>query len=235
MLLNDYLLPLDIELTEEQLQQFSLFYELLITTNEKMNLTAIRDEQGILIKHFVDSIIYSREAVAKAQPQKILDLGTGAGFPGIPLSILYPSYQVDLVDALNKRVEFLKEVVTTLNLPHTNCYHGRGEDLGKDPSFREMYDLALARAVSYLPTLSEYLLPFVKIGGYAIVTKELPYEEEIKKSEEALQKLGGAIEDITLYTLPQVDNKRCIITIKKIKETPLTYPRRAGIPLKRPL
>ena len=200
-----------------------------------MNLTAIRDEKGIIIKHFVDSLIYSRLAVETTKPHKVLDLGTGAGFPGIPLSILYPELLVDLLDSLNKRILFLEEVVERLSLNNTHCYHGRGEDFGKEPSFRESYDLVLARAVSYLPTLSEYLLPFVKVGGYAVVTKEFPYEEEVEKSKEAIHILGGTITDIHAYTLAETANKRGIIYIKKVEETPEKYPRKAGIPLKRPL
>lgn len=221
-------------LTDEQLAQFEAYYELLTYYNKQFNLTAIRQKEEIFIKHFVDAILYSNLASTK-EGDKVLDLGSGAGLPGIPFSILYPNKEVVLVDALNKRVNFLRTVIDALKLPNTVAIHDRGEALGKDPLYRETFDIVLARSVAYLPVLSEYLLPFVNVGQYAIITKEAPYEEEVAESKKAIALLGGKIEQIKAYTLPIYGNQRAVIFIKKIKKTPAQYPRRSGTPTKKPL
>ena len=221
-------------LSEKQLNQFSQYYDLLTFYNKQFNLTAIRNKDEILIKHFVDSIIYSEMAIEK-EGNKILDLGTGAGLPGIPFSILYPEKEVLLVDSLNKKVNFLNTVIDELHLENTTALHARGEDLGRDENYREYFHIVLARSVAYLPTLSEYLLPLVAVGSHSIVTKESPYEEEVEKSKKAIKLLGGKIESIKEYTLSIYNNQRAIIYIKKEHQTPEKYPRKAGTPKKNPL
>ncbi|AMP21256.1 hypothetical protein AZF37_08965 [endosymbiont 'TC1' of Trimyema compressum] len=222
------------DLSEKQLYQFSQYYSLLTFYNKQFNLTAIRNQDETLIKHFVDSIIYSEMAMLK-KGNRILDLGTGAGLPGIPFSILYPEKKILLVDSLNKKVNFLNTVIEKLNLKNTTVLHARGEALGRDENYRESFQIILARSVAYLPTLSEYLLPLVKVGSYCIVTKEAPYEEEVEKSKKAIKLLGGKIDIIRNYTLPVYNNERAIIYIKKEQKTPNIYPRKAGTPKKKPL
>ena len=221
-------------LSEKQLNQFSQYYDLLTFYNKQFNLTAIREHDEILIKHFVDAIIYTEMAAIK-EGNRILDLGTGAGLPGIPFSILYPDKEVLLVDSLNKKVNFLNTVIEALNLENTTALHARGEELGNNEDFREKFQIVLARSVAFLPTLSEYLLPLVKVGSYCIVTKEAPYEEEVEKSKKAIKLLGGNIDTIKEYTLPIYNNQRAIIYIKKELHTPEKYPRKAGTPKKNPL
>ena len=221
------------ELSKKQLDQFSQYYNLLTFYNKQFNLTAIRNKNEILIKHFVDSIIYSKMAMLK-KGNKILDLGTGAGFPGIPFSILYPEKKIFLIDSLKKKINFLNTVIEKLNLKNTITLHARGEDLGRDKNYREIFQIVLARSVAYLSTLSEYLLPLVKVGNYCIVTKEAPYGEEVEKGKKAIKLLGGKINTIKDYTLPIYNNKRAIIYIKKEQKTPNVYPRKANN-LKKPL
>lgn len=222
------------DLGKKQLNQFSQYYSLLVFYNKQFNLTAIRNQDEILVKHFIDSIIYSKMATLK-KGDKILDLGTGAGFPGIPFSILYPEKKVFLVDSLTKKVNFLNTVIEKLNLKNTTVLHARGECLGRDKNYRESFQIVLARSVAYLSILSEYLLPLVEVGKYCIVTKKVPYEEEIEKSKKAIKLLGGKIDAIKIYMLPICNNERAIIYIRKLQETPSIYPRRAGMQKKKPL
>ncbi len=222
-----------IELTEEMLDKFSMYARLLVEWNEKMNLTAITDEEGIVIKHFLDSL--SLFSVLPESTKKLIDVGTGAGFPGIPLSIANNSFNITLLDSLAKRVNFLNEVCNTLELNNIEAIHGRAEDYGVKKEYREKYDIATARAVAALPVLLEYCLPFVKKGGMFIAMKGPDIKEEIKESKKALDVLGGEIEEVRTFTLPNSGNERCIVMIKKYRHTPSIYPRKSGKPTKLPI
>lgn len=237
-ILNDYLLNLEqpLVLSSVQLDQMELYYEHLVKISAITNLTAIKDQEGILIKHFVDSFIYLTLTLENIPlVNRVLDLGTGAGLPGIPLAILKPDLKVDLLDASMKKVNFLNEVINLLGLTNVRAFHERAEDLAHQKDFRESYDLVLARAVSFLPTLSEYLLPFVKKEGFCAITKECPLDEELEKSLRSIRLLGGEISLTKYYTLPVFLNKRAVLFIKKIKRTKNIYPRKAGTPQKNPL
>ena len=216
----------------EQLEQFFDYMELLIEWNEKMNLTAITDPEEIILKHFIDSITILKYIEDDA---KVVDIGTGAGFPGIPLSIMNPTLKITLVDSLNKRLIFLQEVVNKLNLKNVEIVHARAEDFGRDKKYREKFDIATSRAVANLSTLSEYLLPLVKVKGKCISMKASGASEEIKQAEKAIDVLGGRIDKVEEFKLPQSDIGRTIIIISKEKQTPTKYPRKAGIPSKEPI
>lgn len=219
-------------LTEKQLKQFELYYDMLIEKNKVMNLTAITEFDEVLEKHFLDSVSLIR-AVDLHQSLKVMDLGTGAGFPGIPLKIVFPNIQVTLADSLNKRVLFLNEVVEALGLEQVEAVHGRAEDLARDKKYRERYDLCVSRAVANLSTLSEYCLPFVKIGGKFVSYKSGDCEEEILNSKSAVFLLGGKIADTVKFDLGEA--KRTFVMIDKVKGTSKEYPRKAGTPSKKPL
>lgn len=221
-------------LSEGQWTQLRQYLELLQSWNKVMNLTAIEDEPGIIYKHFLDCFYYLSYAGARAE-QRILDLGTGAGLPGIPLKILYPQAQVYLVDSLQKRLHFLQEVIQKLQLTNIHLVHGRAEDLGKDPQYREKFDLVLSRAVAALPVLSEYCLPLVKVGGQFAAAKGPKAQEELAQAQKAIDLLGGKVQKIHEYQLPYINEGRSIIIIEKVQATPKNYPRKAGIPAKRPL
>lgn len=223
---------ISIELSEKQLEQFRLYYEMLVEKNKVMNLTGITEWNEVLEKHFLDSISLIR-AVNLNQELTVMDMGTGAGFPGIPLKIAFPELKVTLADSLNKRVLFLQEVIDALELENIEAIHGRAEDLAKDKNYREQYDLAVSRAVANLSTLSEYCLPFVKIGGQFISYKSGECEEEVEASKSAVFLLGGKIKDIVKFDLGE--SGRSFIVIDKVKGTPKTYPRKAGTPTKNPL
>jgi len=223
-----------IELTEEQVQQFLDYYEILIEWNEVMNLTAITDFDEVMLKHFVDSL-----ALGKALPVKdglrMIDVGTGAGFPGIPLKIAYPNLEVVLLDSLNKRVKFLNAVIEKLGLKGITAVHGRAEDFARQAEYRESFDVSVSRAVANMASLSEYCIPYTKVGGYFVPYKSGNIEEEIKEGKKAVQILGGEIEDIIKFSLPGSDIERSLVVIKKVKETGKKYPRKAGLPSKEPL
>lgn len=219
-------------LTEKQLKQFELYYDMLIEKNKVMNLTAITEFDEVLEKHFLDSVSLIR-AVDLHQSLKVMDLGTGAGFPGIPLKIVFPNIQVTLADSLNKRVLFLNEVVEALGLEQVEAVHGRAEDLARDKKYRERYDLCVSRAVANLSTLSEYCLPFVKMGGKFVSYKSGDCEEEILNSKSAVFLLGGKIADTVKFDLGEA--KRTFVMIDKVKGTSKEYPRKAGTPSKKPL
>lgn len=223
---------ISIELSEKQLEQFRLYYEMLVEKNKVMNLTGITEWDEVLEKHFLDSISLIR-AVNLNQELTVMDMGTGAGFPGIPLKIAFPELKVTLADSLNKRVLFLQEVIDALKLEDIEAIHGRAEDLAKDKNFREQYDLAVSRAVANLSTLSEYCLPFVRIGGQFISYKSGECEEEVEASKSAVFLLSGKIKDIVKFELGE--SGRSFIVIDKVKGTPKTYPRKAGTPTKNPL
>lgn len=225
---------LDIELSDTQMDQFMVFYEMLIETNKVMNLTAITEFNEVIDKHFIDSL----ELVKAADLRKslhIIDVGTGAGFPGIPLKIAFPELDIVLLDSLNKRVNFLNQVIEKLGLKRIQAVHGRAEDYGRNPIYREKFDLCVSRAVANLSTLSEYCMPFVQIGGYFIPYKSGKIQEELKNSERALSLLGGKIEKCTAYNLEDTDIERSLIMIKKVEAIKKIYPRKAGKPSKEPL
>ena len=221
-----------ITLSENQLEQFRIYYEMLVEKNKVMNLTGITEWDEVLEKHFLDSISLIR-AVDLNKSLTVMDMGTGAGFPGVPLKIAFPNLKVTLADSLNKRVLFLQEVIDTLKLEDIVAIHGRAEDLARDKAYREQFDLSVSRAVANLSTLSEYCLPFVKIGGQFISYKSGEIEEEVAASKSALFLLGGKISNTVKFELGE--SGRSFIVIDKVNGTPKTYPRKAGTPSKKPL
>ncbi len=225
---------LGVELSEVQVEQFFNYYELLIEKNKVMNLTAITELDEVLKKHFLDSISLAKVVDLK-QNLSILDLGTGAGFPGIPLKIAFPQLEIYLVDSLNKRVLFLQEIIQKLNLDKIKAVHGRAEELARKKEYREVFDLCVSRAVANLSTLSEYCIPFVKVGGSFISYKANEVEKEVEEAKKALFLLGGKCTGVEQFLLPGTDIKRSFVMIEKEKKTPKTYPRKAGTPGKHPL
>lgn len=225
---------MNIRLTDDQKSQFDLYYELLIEWNRVMNLTGITDYDEVNLKHFTDSLTISR-IIDMAQINTLIDVGTGAGFPGIPIKIAFPHIKVYLLDSLNKRIKFLNEVIKKLGLKNIYAFHGRAEDFAKDRQYREKFDVCVSRAVANLPTLSEYCIPFVKTGGYFVSYKGGDSDEEVVRSENAITLLGGEIENTDRFFLPDTDMGRTLIKIRKRKSTPNRYPRKAGIPSKEPL
>lgn len=224
----------EISLTEEQVNQFLQYYELLVSWNKVMNLTAITEYEDVVEKHFVDSLM-SAKIVKYEDVNTVIDIGTGAGFPGIPLKIMYPHLKVTLLDSLNKRIKFLNEVIEKLKLDKIETIHGRAEDFAKKKEYREQYDLCVSRAVANLATLSEYCLPYVKVNGTFLPYKSGEIEQEMKESENAVKILGGEIKDIYKFELPGTDIKRSMVVIEKKKVTAKKYPRKAGMPAKEPL
>lgn len=233
-LIKPEMVKLNIELSEKQYSQIYKYYNLLIEWNHVMNLTAITDETEFVTKHFVDSILLV-EHYDFNSCDSLIDIGTGAGFPGIPLKIVFPHLKVTLLDSLNKRIHFLNEVIILLELENAETIHGRAEDYGKDDVYREQYDLCVSRAVSQLPVLSEYCMPFVKVQGSFIAYKSIDTDDEIANSYSAIEILGGSEPKIKESTL--IENKvvRRFVFIEKKEITPIKYPRKAGIPQKRPL
>ena len=225
---------LGITLSNEQLEQFLIYYEMLVEWNEKMNLTAITDFQDVMKKHFVDSVSLIK-AYDVTKSVSIIDVGTGAGFPGLALKIAFPQLRVTLLDSLNKRILFLDAVIDKLNLSDVETIHGRAEDFAKPGKLREKFDLCVSRAVANLSTLSEYCLPFVKKGGMFISYKSEKISEEFEMAENAISFLGGRVKNQVEFTLPDSDIYRNLFVIDKIKETPKKYPRKAGLPGKEPL
>ena len=229
--IND-LKAIGIELSDEQLEQFLTYYEMLIEKNKVMNLTTITDFDEVLEKHFEDSLSLI-QAVDLEKSQTVIDLGTGAGFPGIPLKIAFPNLQITLADSLNKRIIFLDDVISELGLTGIDTVHGRAEDLAKNSDYREKFDLCVSRAVANLSTLSEYCLPFVKIGGKFISYKAGECDEEVAASKSSVFLLGGKISDIKKFELGE--SGRAFVIIDKVSGTPKKYPRKAGTPSKDPL
>ena len=221
-----------IELTEEQLEKFYLYMNILLEWNEKINLTAITNEEEIILKHFVDSLTINKYI---EDSKSLIDVGTGAGFPGIPIKILRQDLKIILLDSLNKRINFLNEVIEKLELKNIECIHGRAEEFGKNKNYREKYDISTSRAVANMSTLSEYLIPFVKIGGKVLAMKGDKAEEELEEAKKAIKLLGGKVENIDNFYLPNSDIKRSIIIIKKIEKTESKFPRKPGMPAKEPI
>ncbi|MBQ8247564.1 MAG: 16S rRNA (guanine(527)-N(7))-methyltransferase RsmG [Lachnospiraceae bacterium] len=228
----------DLKLSEKQIQQFSDYYDLLVEWNSFMNLTAITEFDEVCKKHFLDSLsivkAYDRNFFEK-ENFSLIDIGTGAGFPGIPIKIAFPNIHVTLLDSLNKRIKFLNTVIEKLALANCETYHGRAEDYAKPDLLREKYDLCVSRAVANLSTLSEYCLPYVKVGGDFVSYKSEKITEESVQAEKAISILGGKVDRQIDFTLPESDIYRNIYIISKDKITPKKYPRKAGLPSKEPL
>lgn len=229
----------DFMLQEKQMQQLRVFYENLIEWNKVMNLTAITEEEDVYTKHFLDSysILTSvpRETLEQNPGAHLIDVGTGAGFPGIPIAIAFPELQVTLMDSLNKRINFLKDTIEKCGLKNVTCIHSRAEELGRNEEHREKYDYAVSRAVANLSTLNEYCLPFVKVGGSFIAYKGDKVADEMPAGKKAAELLGAKLTREFAFYLPETDYRRTILTFTKKKETPKKFPRKAGTPAKEPI
>lgn len=229
---------LNILLSDEQIKQFEQYYEMLVETNKVMNLTAITELEDVITKHFLDSIALSyvyEDINDDSKEIHILDLGTGAGFPGIPLKIAFPHLSITLMDSLNKRVKFLQSVIDNIHLDKISAVHGRAEEMARKPEYREQFDICVSRAVANLSTLNEYCLPFVKIDGKFISYKASDIEEELHDSDKAIKILGGKLSTVKKIELPNSDIGRSFVIIDKIKNTPNAYPRKAGTASKEPI
>lgn len=223
-----------VELTDRQLEQFNSYYELLVEWNKVMNLTAITEFEEVLQKHFIDSISIAG-SMDMEKCESIIDIGTGAGFPGLPLKIVYPHIKVVLLDSLNKRIRFLDEIVDNLKLSDIETIHGRAEDIAKKDEYREQFDFVVSRAVANLASLAEYCIPFVKKGGYFVSYKSGSAEEEIEQAKKAIFVLGGEKKNVVKFQLPDSNMERALVIIEKIKTTPKKYPRKAGMATKEPI
>ena len=224
----------DFDLNEDQMNQFHAYYELLVEKNKVMNLTAITDEYEVYIKHFYDSLTISR-VIEMSDVNLVMDVGTGAGFPGIPLKIAYPHIKLTLLDSLLKRVRFLEEVGTKLELKDVSYVHGRAEDFSQDPSYRESFDLVTSRAVAQLNKLAEFCLPFTSINGIFLAMKGSDVGDELQAAKHALHVLGRASHEIVSLSLPEDMGSRNLIMMKKTAQTPKKYPRKAGMIKNQPL
>lgn len=250
----DILNKVEVSLNDNQCDQFDEYYKILVEWNEFMNLTGITEYDEVLLKHFVDSLAIkkaivdiSNENISKCGKDEIgevlnldkgisiIDVGTGAGFPGLPLKIAFKNSRVYLLDSLNKRIKFLNEVIDKLSLENIEAVHGRAEEAARKEGVRESFTLGVSRAVANLSTLCEYVLPFVEVGGYFVAYKSGEIEEEAKEAANAIGILGGEVKHIYKFELPGTDNKRSFVFIKKIKKTAKKYPRKAGLPSKEPL
>lgn len=226
---------LNIELSDEQIRQFICYYEMMTEKNKVMNLTAITEWEEVLTRHFLDSLLVCRVVDLSGKSLTVLDLGTGAGFPGIPLKIAFPQLRVTLADSLNKRIVFLNEVIEALQLKEISAVHARAEELGHRKEYREKYDLVVSRAVANLSSLSEYCIPFVRTGGRFISYKSTNIDTEYQNSKKAFSILGGRSEGVKTLPLPETDLERSFVIVDKVKATPLKYPRKAGTPSREPL
>lgn len=223
---------LNIPLNENQIEQLCKYAELLVSWNEKINLTAITDDEGIATKHFLDSLTALQTGCVKG---KVIDVGTGAGFPGLVLKIAKPEIELTLLDSLNKRINFLNSACEELNIDGVECVHARAEDGGRDRQYRSGFDTVVSRAVANLTVLSEWCLPFLKQGGHFLALKGPLADEELRDARRAITVLGGKVEDVFEAEIPFTDLKHKIIIIKKVGQTPLKYPRKSGIATKTPI
>lgn len=233
-ILIDSAYDLGIEINNQQVNRFLNYYTLLIEWNKAINLTSIIDFEEVVLKHFIDSLSLIKLIDLK-QDYTIIDIGTGAGFPGIPLCIIFPHLSITLLDSLNKRVRFLDEVINQLELDNIRTIHGRAEDYARDLNYREKYDLAISRAVANLSTLSEYCLPFIKVDGLFISYKSEKIQEEYLEADKAIQILGGEYHKQVDFLLPNTDIYRNLFSVKKLQKTDNKYPRKSGLPSKKPL
>ena len=235
-MVNGMMEELNITLTDEQIEQFLQYYEMLVEKNKVMNLTGITEYEEVIQKHFLDSLSLIR-VIPDIASQKltVIDLGTGAGFPGIPLKIAFPELEITLMDSLNKRILFLQEVIDALGLKKVSAVHGRAEEMASNATHRQQYDLCVSRAVSNLAVLTEYCLPFVKKGGLFVSYKSADSDAEIQEGKKAISILGGKLTSVDKFQLPDSDLRRALVCIKKVKDTPKKYPRKAGTPAKLPL
>ncbi len=231
-IIYEYSNEIGISLNEKQVKQFYDYMKLLLEWNEKINLTAITEPEEIILKHFIDSMTIAKYI---EEGSNLIDVGTGAGFPGIPLKIIRKDIEVTLLDSLNKRINFLEEVIARLELNQIKAIHSRVEEFGREKSNRESFDCATSRAVANLSTLAEYLLPLVKLKGSCISMKGPNIEEEIQQSKNAISLLGGKLEEIEKFQLPKSDIDRNVVVIRKMKDTPARFPRRPGMPAKEPI
>ncbi|WP_027437912.1 16S rRNA (guanine(527)-N(7))-methyltransferase RsmG [Lachnospira multipara] len=226
---------IDVEISEKQLEQFNSYFEILVEWNKVMNLTGITEYDEVLLKHFVDSLCFNPNKLIKSDKISLIDVGTGAGFPGLPIKIAYENVDVVLLDSLNKRIKFLDEVISKLGLKNIKTIHSRAEDGGRNKDLREKFDIAISRAVANLSSLAEYNLPYVKVGGYFVAMKSGEIDEEAANAKKAISLLGGEIEKIEKFQLPNSDIDRSLVIVKKVKATSKKYPRKAGLPTKEPL
>ncbi len=228
---------LGINLNEEQIKKVSRYLELLVQWNQKINLTSLKIPREIIIKHFLDSISCIKVINKYIDKERIniIDIGTGAGFPGIPIKIICPSIRLSLLEARKKKTIFLEKVTEEINFQKVKILNGRAETFGKGPDYREKYDIAISRAVARLNVLSEYCLPLVRVGGLFVAQKGRSYKEEIDKALKAVQLLGGELIGVENVRIPFINQEKYLLVIKKIKDTPSKYPRKEGLPQKRPL
>ncbi len=233
-LFEEKLSAIGITLDEKQKQQFYEFYEILVEWNKVMNLTGITEYEEVNEKHFVDSLSIIK-AVDLTKVETVIDVGTGAGFPGIPLKIAFPHLNIVLLDSLNKRIKFLDAVIEKLGLVEIRTIHGRAEDYAKQAEYREQFDLCVSRAVANLATLSEYCLPYVKVGGMFVPYKSGEIDEEVSAAKKATHILGGKLQDVMKFQLPGTEIGRSFVKIEKVQNTSKKYPRKAGLPAKEPL
>ncbi len=225
---------LNLVLDDNQMSQFIKYYEILVEWNSFMNLTTITEFDEVILKHFLDSISIVKGLNLKKM-HTVIDVGTGAGFPGIPLKIVYPHLQITLLDSLNKRIKFLNKVISSLHLKEINTIHGRAEDYAKQLEYRESYDLCVSRAVANLSSLAEYCLPYIRKGGLFVPYKSGTVEQEVKDAEKAIHVMGGGMKEIIHFQLLDTDMERSLVIIEKKKNTPGQYPRKAGLPVKEPI
>lgn len=230
----DHVKSLGWELSPKQSEQFDRYLKLLVSRNRQMNLTALTEERDVYIKHFFDSLTVAKQVPMDAV-ESLIDVGTGAGFPGIPLKIAFPRLRVVLLDSLRKRVDFLKDVIRELDLDQTEAIHSRAEAAAREQILREQFDVAVARAVARLPVLAEFCLPFVRVGGWFVAMKGPEVGKEIEESATAFQKLGGGKVFQASLSLPEGMGERRLLIVRKQSPTPSAYPRRPGIPAKKPL
>ena len=229
-----HLADLGFPLTDQQKEQYERYFELLVEWNEKINLTAITEKDEVYLKHFYDSIAPILQGLIENQPIRLLDIGAGAGFPSLPMKILFPELDVTIIDSLNKRINFLHLLAEELGLSGVHFYHGRAEDFAQDKAFRAQFDIVTARAVARMQVLSELTIPYLKVGGRLLALKASNAPEELEEAKNALNLLFSKVEDNLQYELPNGD-PRYITLVEKKKETPNKYPRKAGMPNKRPL